>query len=168
MNILKEFLRLMIPVAKFKVPDRGDKVDSSIGLSSRPVRLHRLAARYDNPMPEPTVSPQSGTMKTRIGYINQPPLEMTYQSPSSIPFDMRLQNWSTLCYRLKQFFRHKILDNKKLAQWPPIGVSVPVGPAWPTRHVEEVPNVCKCRSRAHKSSRAQSNYVCRQKQVAEM
>jgi hypothetical protein len=31
-----------LSVAKFIVPDWGDKVDS---------RLHRLAGRYDNPMP---------------------------------------------------------------------------------------------------------------------
>jgi hypothetical protein len=30
------------------VPDRGDKVNSGIGLS---YRLHKLAGRYDNPMP---------------------------------------------------------------------------------------------------------------------
>ncbi len=34
--------------AKFIVPDwgGGDKVDSGIGLSYRPARLHRLAGRY--------------------------------------------------------------------------------------------------------------------------
>ncbi len=45
-------------VAKFIVPDWGDKVDSGIGLSYRPARrLHRLAGRYDHPMPESTLSP---------------------------------------------------------------------------------------------------------------
>jgi hypothetical protein len=34
--------------------DWGDKIDSGIGLSYRPIRLHRQAGRYDNPMPEPT------------------------------------------------------------------------------------------------------------------
>jgi hypothetical protein len=34
------------------VPDWGDKVDSDIGSLYRPARLHRLAGRYDNPMPE--------------------------------------------------------------------------------------------------------------------
>ncbi len=38
-------------VTKFIVPDWGDKVDSGMGLSYRPARLHRLAGRYDNPMP---------------------------------------------------------------------------------------------------------------------
>jgi hypothetical protein len=28
----------------------------------RPARLHRLACRYDNPMPESTITPYSGTM----------------------------------------------------------------------------------------------------------
>jgi len=46
--------------AKFLVPDRGDVVDSSIGLSYRPARLHMLAGRYDNPMPESTISPSQG------------------------------------------------------------------------------------------------------------
>jgi hypothetical protein len=43
-----------LSIAKFIVPDRGDKVDSGIlhvGLSYRLARLHRLAGRYDNPMP---------------------------------------------------------------------------------------------------------------------
>jgi hypothetical protein len=47
--------------AKFLVPDWGDIVDSGIGLSYRPARLHRLAGRYDKPMLELTISPQSGT-----------------------------------------------------------------------------------------------------------
>ncbi len=38
-------------VAKFIVSDWGNKVDSGIGLSYRPATLHRLAGRYDNPMP---------------------------------------------------------------------------------------------------------------------
>jgi hypothetical protein len=37
--------------AQFLVLDLGNKVDSGIGLSYRPARLHRLAGRYDNPMP---------------------------------------------------------------------------------------------------------------------
>ncbi len=43
-------------VAKFLVPDRRDKVDSGIGLSYRPPRLHKLAGRYLNPMPESITS----------------------------------------------------------------------------------------------------------------
>jgi hypothetical protein len=38
---------MLCTVAKFIVPDCGDKVDSGIGLSYRPARLHRLAGRYD-------------------------------------------------------------------------------------------------------------------------
>jgi hypothetical protein len=43
------------PVAKFIVPDWGDKVDSGIGLSYGAAKLHRLAGRYDNPLPESTI-----------------------------------------------------------------------------------------------------------------
>ncbi len=49
-------------VASFIVSDFGDKVDSGIGLSYRSAKLHRLAGRYDNPMPESTISTISGTM----------------------------------------------------------------------------------------------------------
>jgi hypothetical protein len=38
-------------------------VDSGIGLSYRPASLCSLADRYDNPMPESTLSPKSETMK---------------------------------------------------------------------------------------------------------
>jgi len=53
-------LTLTNPVAKFIVPDWGDKVDSGIGVSYRPAKLHRLEGRYDNPMPESTISPSQG------------------------------------------------------------------------------------------------------------
>ncbi len=49
-----------VPVAKFIVPYEGKKVDYGIGLSYRPARLHRLAGRYDNPVPELTLSPRQG------------------------------------------------------------------------------------------------------------
>jgi hypothetical protein len=57
-------------------PGLVDKVDSGIGLSYlparlhidsgtrlsyRPARLHRLAGRYDNCIPESTIAPRSGT-----------------------------------------------------------------------------------------------------------
>jgi hypothetical protein len=45
-------------LAKFIEPDRGNKVCSGIGLS--PASLHRMAGRYDNPMPESTTSPLQG------------------------------------------------------------------------------------------------------------
>jgi hypothetical protein len=51
-------------VAEFIVPDWGDKVNYAIGLSYRPARLHRLAGRYDNPMPELTISPSQRTMNS--------------------------------------------------------------------------------------------------------
>jgi hypothetical protein len=38
---------------------RLDQLSSGIRLSYRPARLHRLAGRYDNPMPESTLSPSS-------------------------------------------------------------------------------------------------------------
>ncbi len=47
-------------VAKFLVSDSGDKVGSGIGLPYRPARVHRLEGRYDNPMPESTISPIQG------------------------------------------------------------------------------------------------------------
>ncbi len=51
-------------LSQIHIPDWGiyyTVVDSGIGLSYRPApRLHRLAGRYDNPMPELTLSPQSG------------------------------------------------------------------------------------------------------------
>jgi hypothetical protein len=49
------------PEAQFLVSDSGDIVDSGIGLSYRPAGISSLAGRYDNPMPESTISPQSGT-----------------------------------------------------------------------------------------------------------
>ncbi len=45
------------PVAKFLVPDWGDKVDFGINW---PARLHGLAGRYDNPMPESNIFPSQG------------------------------------------------------------------------------------------------------------
>jgi hypothetical protein len=39
------------PEAKFKVPDWGDKVNSGIGLSYRPARLHRLV--HSGPVRQP-------------------------------------------------------------------------------------------------------------------
>ncbi len=39
-------VNLLYSEAEFIVPDWGDKVNSGIGLSYRPARLHRLAGRY--------------------------------------------------------------------------------------------------------------------------
>jgi hypothetical protein len=47
-----KLLKGYILVAKFIVPDWGDKVDSGIGYPHQPARLHRLAGRNDNPMLE--------------------------------------------------------------------------------------------------------------------
>jgi hypothetical protein len=38
----------------------GDIIDSGLGLSHRPARLHRLAGRYDNPMTESAISLSRG------------------------------------------------------------------------------------------------------------
>ncbi len=38
----------------------GVKVDFGIGLSYRPLSLGSLVGRYDNPMPELTLSPSQG------------------------------------------------------------------------------------------------------------
>ncbi len=50
--------------SQFILPDLGDKVDSCIGLSCWPARLHSLAGRYDKSttlcMPESTISPFQG------------------------------------------------------------------------------------------------------------
>ncbi len=47
-------------IAKILSPWLGDIVDSGIGLSCRPASLCSLADRYDNPMPESTISPRQG------------------------------------------------------------------------------------------------------------
>jgi hypothetical protein len=53
-----------IRVAEFKDPNWGDKVNSGIGLSYWAARLHTKAARHDNPMPELTLSPESGSLNS--------------------------------------------------------------------------------------------------------
>jgi hypothetical protein len=63
------FLHDTTPVAKFIVPDWGDKVDSGKWLSYRPAWLHRLAGQYDNPMTESTLSLQSGTITLATGLV---------------------------------------------------------------------------------------------------
>ena len=54
------------PVAEFIVPDWGDKVNSGIGLSYRPARLHR-----QRPVRQPYAGvdyiPQSGIMNSASG-----------------------------------------------------------------------------------------------------
>jgi hypothetical protein len=54
-------------VAEFIDPDWGDKVNSDIWLSYQPARLHGLAGRYDNPMPELTFSPSHRSMNSATG-----------------------------------------------------------------------------------------------------
>jgi len=45
----------------------GDEVNSGIGLSYRPSSPCSLASQNDNPMPELTLSPQSGSMNSATG-----------------------------------------------------------------------------------------------------
>jgi hypothetical protein len=58
------------PVAEFIDPDRGDKVNFGRGLSYWPARLNGLAGRYDNPMPESTLSPSQGSMNSATDVID--------------------------------------------------------------------------------------------------
>jgi hypothetical protein len=54
---------ILLTEVKFLVPCIGVQyiADSGIRLSYRPARLHRMAGRYDNSMPESAISPHSGT-----------------------------------------------------------------------------------------------------------
>jgi hypothetical protein len=61
----------LIAEAQFIVPDWGDKVDYGIGMSYRPVRLNRLAGRYDNPYAIVDYIPQSGTMNLATGHSSK-------------------------------------------------------------------------------------------------
>ncbi len=54
-------------VAEFIDPWLGDKVNSGIGLSYWPASSCSLTGRYDNLMPELTLSPQSGSMNSATG-----------------------------------------------------------------------------------------------------
>jgi hypothetical protein len=65
-------------VAEFINPDWRDKVNSGIGLSYRPARLHGLRGRYNNPMPELTLylsqgSINSATVLSVLLYITEDP-----------------------------------------------------------------------------------------------
>ncbi len=77
-------------VAKFRVPDWREKVDSFKELSYRPARLHRLAVRYDNPMPESTLSPSQGLWiwpqisTYSEGYSSVVLLDMRFHSSSAV------------------------------------------------------------------------------------
>jgi hypothetical protein len=59
------------PVSEFIDPSLGEKVNSGIGLSYRPARIHGLAGRYDNPMPELTLSPQLESMNLVTRTVNR-------------------------------------------------------------------------------------------------
>ncbi len=57
-------------VAEFLVPDWGDIVDCEIRMSYRPASLCSLAVPYDDPRPEWTLSPRSGTKNLATGDIH--------------------------------------------------------------------------------------------------
>jgi hypothetical protein len=61
-----------LAVGEFINPWLGDKVDSGIEFSypaRQPMLPCSLAGRYDNPMPELTLSPQSGSMNSATGSV---------------------------------------------------------------------------------------------------
>ncbi len=66
----------MSPVAEFINSDGGDKINSGIGLSYRPDRLHGLAGRYENSTPEFTLSPSHGCMNSATVVL----LETTFRT----------------------------------------------------------------------------------------
>jgi hypothetical protein len=56
------------PVAEFIDPDCGDKVNFGMNLPYRPARHHGPAGRYDNSMPELTLSPSRGSMNSATAH----------------------------------------------------------------------------------------------------
>ncbi len=56
----------------------GEIVDSGIGLSYRPAGLHRLAGRYNNPMPVSTLSPNQG-LRIWLLFVERAPLFPTQE-----------------------------------------------------------------------------------------
>ncbi len=68
-------------------PDWGDKVNSGIGLSHWPARLHGLAGRYDNPMPELDFIPRHGSMNSAaLVVLNK--LVTTFEKKSNLKFGL--------------------------------------------------------------------------------
>ncbi len=68
----------------------GDKVNSGIGLSYWPASPCSLAGGYDNPMPELTLSPQSGSMSSATEIT----LRKEYKDDISFkPFDFVCSVW---------------------------------------------------------------------------
>jgi hypothetical protein len=59
-------VRYKSTVAEFIDPWLGDEVNPGMGLTYRPANPCSLAGRYDNPMPELTLSPQSESMSSAI------------------------------------------------------------------------------------------------------
>jgi hypothetical protein len=69
-------------ISKFFIPDWRDIVDPGTGLSCRPAWLHRLAGRYDNSLPESTISHSSGTrnLATCVVKLHTPPYTIFHLS----------------------------------------------------------------------------------------
>jgi hypothetical protein len=57
-----KYSEILYPVAKFIVPDWGDKVDSGIGLSYRPAKLHMVGRPVQQPYARVNYVPHSGNM----------------------------------------------------------------------------------------------------------
>jgi hypothetical protein len=68
---LPNCLEKVINSSQIHSPWLGDIVDSGIGLFYRPANLCILAGRNDNPIPEVTLFPQSGTMNLATGPLFQ-------------------------------------------------------------------------------------------------
>ncbi len=87
-NGKQKCLLISVPVAEFIDPWLGDKVNSGIGLS------HRPANRYDNSMPELTLSPQSGIYEFGYGpRISQKFVSLSWISRRIEFFEFNLKNF---------------------------------------------------------------------------
>ncbi len=73
------------PVAEFIVPDWGDKVNTGIGLSYRPTRLHRLCGPVCQPYAGVDYIPQSGTMNLASVEYHWPAQSPSPRAPPSSP-----------------------------------------------------------------------------------
>jgi hypothetical protein len=96
--------------------------DSGIGLSYRPASLCSLAGRYDNPVPELTLSPQSGTMNLSTGFFADFTVQLCRRQchskianpQSSVQKDLRLdlEFFSLACK-----YKIRVTDSKTRIFW---------------------------------------------------
>jgi hypothetical protein len=103
-------------VAKFVVTRKGNIVDSGIGLSYRPASLCSLAGRYVNPMPESTLSHQSGTTNLATGsgmfyYVTGSDLanHSGFRSGSRCRYDETLKAFLVIIESFDLFINTKLL-----------------------------------------------------------